>query len=148
MGYPEGAMPEALIDVLLLEVDGRRIGLPASLVVEVLPSAAVEPLPDAPAAVEGVLNVRGEVLPVISMRHRLGMPPRPPTVDDHLVRVESGGRHLLLRVDRALDLIGVDPWRLRELDAARGAVATPEGTLVVQDAERFLTVEELETLDL
>ena len=92
MGYPEGAMPEALIDVLLLEVDGRRIGLPASLVVEVLPSAAVEPLPDAPPAVEGVLNVRGEVLPVISMRHRLGMPPRPPTVAGASFAYRCGGR--------------------------------------------------------
>lgn len=137
-------MREALIDVLLLEVEGRRIGLPASLVLEVLPSAAVETLDGAPDLVEGVLNVRGQLLPVVSMRRRLGAPDRPPRVDDHLVRVETGGRELLLRVDRALDLIGVDPWRLQELDAGQGAVATPEGTLVVQDAERFLSTDGLD----
>jgi len=140
-----------LIDVLLMEVDGQRVGIPSAAVVEVLPCARPARLDRAPPFVEGLLNVRGRVLPVLSMRERLGRPARPPSADDHLVLVDTGPRRLLLRVDHALDLIGVDPDRLEPLDAQHrpfgGAAAAPEGVLLVQDPERFLTADEASALD-
>ncbi|HJL18404.1 MAG TPA: chemotaxis protein CheW [Sandaracinaceae bacterium LLY-WYZ-13_1] len=135
-----------LIDVLLLEVAGQRVGLPAAAVHEVLPCARFETLAKAPPFVEGMLNVRGRALPVLSLRERLGHPRREPALDEHLVRVEAGPRELLLRVDRALDLVGVDPARLEGLDDRHrpfaGVVATPDGVLLVQDPERFLEPRE------
>jgi purine-binding chemotaxis protein CheW len=137
---------DGLIDVLLLEVDGQRLGLPSAAVVEVLPCARPTRLERAPAFVEGLLNVRGRVLPVLSMRERLGRPPRPPRPEEHLVWVDTGARQILLRVDRALDLIGIDPARIEPLDEAHrpfgGAVAAPDGVLLVQDPERFLSADE------
>lgn len=137
---------DALVEVLLLEVDGRRVGLPAAAVVEVIACPTLEPVTKGPPFVEGYVDVRGEILPVLSLRERLGRERRAPHVDDHLVRVDTGARHLLMRVDRALDLVGVDPARLTPLDARHApigsAASTDEGVLLIQDPERFLSVEE------
>jgi purine-binding chemotaxis protein CheW len=144
-------VPNRLIDVLLVEVDGQRVGLPSAAVVEVLPCAEAARLDRAPPFVEGLLNVRGRVLPVLSMRERLGRPARPPRPDEHLIWVDTGARQILLRVDRALDLLGIDPDRLQPLDDRHrpfgGAVAAPEGVLLVQDPERFLSADEAARLD-
>lgn len=136
--------------VLLLEVDGRRVGLPIEAVREVLPAAEVEPAPHQPSFVEGVLNVRGEVLPVLSLRERLGVPSREARIDDHLLLIDTGDRQLLLRADRALDLVGIDPARVRPLEPPRrpfsGAIATEDGVLLVQDARLFLDEDEASAL--
>lgn len=139
-----------LIEVLLLEIDGRRVGIPSAAVIEVLPSAELAPIEKAPPFIEGFVDVRGAVLPVLSLRERLGRPARPPRVDEHLIHLMAGDRAILLRVDRALDLVGVDPSRLTPLDERHGptgsAASTPDGVLLIQDPERFLTQQEAAAL--
>jgi purine-binding chemotaxis protein CheW len=76
---------------------------------------AVAPLPRAPPIVEGVINVRGTLVPVLDIRLRFGMSPHPPTLDQHLIIATSGAHVVALRVDRALELV---EWR-----RALGAVA-------------------------
>lgn len=111
-------------ETLVFEVDGRRFGLPASEIRELLRAVAIVPMPMAGRAVEGVLNLRGRVVAVIDLRARLGLPTRDVQPSDHLIVAESGGLMAALRVDRALDLVrleaegaGVAP------DEAAGAVA-------------------------
>src|SRR5205085_6551817 len=75
-------------------------------------------------AVEGVVNLRGRVVPVFDLRVRLGLPARAVAPSDHLIVAQSGGRLVALRVDRALDLI--------QLDAEPGAAGEGEGTRVAR----------------
>src|SRR5437588_10594891 len=119
--------PEVLVDqrrreILVFEVDGRRYGLPASEVQELLRAVAIVPLPLAGPAVEGVVNLRGRVVPVFDLRVRLGLPARAVAPSDHLIVAQSGGRLVALRVDRALDLV--------QLDAEPGAAGEGGGTRV------------------
>ena len=48
-------------EILVFEIGGRRYGLPASEVRELLRAVTILPLPLAPAVVEGVINLRGVV---------------------------------------------------------------------------------------
>jgi purine-binding chemotaxis protein CheW len=97
------------VEVLVFEAAGQRYGLEASAVREVVRAVAVTPLPGAPPAVEGVINVRGRVVPVLGARARFGLPAREPGPDDHLIVTDLGGRVVALRVDRALGLARVSP---------------------------------------
>jgi purine-binding chemotaxis protein CheW len=98
--------------------------------------AAPSPLPDAPPGVRGLLDVRGEVMPVVDARAALGGVPGPPRPDQHLVVLEAGGRRVALAVDRVTEV--------RELaEGARtvtGAdtVRLEEGVAVVQPARAWL----------
>lgn len=135
-----------LIDALCVEIEGRRFALPIACVEEVLPAAAPTPLPEAPPFLLGALNVRGDVLPVLELRRHLGLPPRAVVDGDHLILVSTSARRVVLQVDRALDLYGIDPKRVRSLEGAhrpvRSAVALEDGVLLVSDPELFLSDEE------
>src|SRR5947209_286603 len=102
-------MPQALqakpLEVLVFEIEGRRYGLAAVVVRELLRMVAVVPLPGAPAVVEGVVNLRGAIVPVLDLRQRFGLPARPATPADHLIVAEADGRPVALRVDRAVELL-------------------------------------------
>ncbi|HVY62287.1 MAG TPA: chemotaxis protein CheW, partial [Planctomycetota bacterium] len=94
-------------EVLIFQLDDRRFGVPLAAVREVLPSLASEPLPGAPGAIEGVIDVRGEVVPVVDVRARLGLGARAISIADHIVVARAGDRTVGLRADRALGLARV-----------------------------------------
>ena len=97
-------MGEERPETLVFEVGGRRYGLAAFEVVELVRVVAVVRLPKAPEWIEGVVNLRGRVVPVIDLRARLGLPARAIELSDHLIVAQGRDFPIALRVDRALDL--------------------------------------------
>jgi purine-binding chemotaxis protein CheW len=123
--------------------------LSASLVQEVVAIPAIAPLPKAPPVVEGVVNVRGVLVPVLDIRQRFGLPPHPVTLEQHLIVARTATRPVALRADRALDLITVATETIESadsvvpgLDYVAGIVRLPDGLLIIHDLERFLSLEE------
>lgn len=57
--------------------DGQMFGISTAAVVQIVGIQAITRMPDAPAYVKGVINLRGDVFPVIDMRLRLGHPQVP-----------------------------------------------------------------------
>lgn len=92
-------------DILIFEVGGRRFGLPAANVRELVRAVALISLPGGPANVEGVFDFRGSVIPVLDIRQRLGMPAKPIGLGDQLIIGEARRRLVAIRVDRALQLV-------------------------------------------
>ncbi|HEY8346911.1 MAG TPA: chemotaxis protein CheW [Symbiobacteriaceae bacterium] len=65
---------------VVFRLEGQRYGASVDVVREVTCVTTVTRLPNAPAYVEGVVDLRGEVIPVINLRRRLGeaiLPPDP-----------------------------------------------------------------------
>jgi len=60
--------------VLLVTLGGRQYGLPLECVERVMPMAEVLSLPDTGDGLLGMLNMHGQVLPVINIYPRLGLP--------------------------------------------------------------------------
>jgi len=56
------------LQLLVAEIGALRFGLRLSDVREVVRAVAIDPLPGAPDIVEGLINVRGEVVPVLDVR--------------------------------------------------------------------------------
>jgi purine-binding chemotaxis protein CheW len=130
------------------------IAMSVTAVQEVVRAVAVSPLPDVPPFVEGVINARGTLVPVFDLRRRFGLPPTPPALHHHFVLAFAGSRLAALRVDRALDLVQVAESELsppEELVGGGRHVASiarlPDGVLVIQDLEAFLSTSESGRLD-
>ena len=139
-------------DALLFELAGSRMALLAGLVSEVVRAVEIEPLPEAPSVVSGVINVRGALTPVIDLRRRLGLSAKNLSPDDHFILADCGARRIALHVDRALDLLPVTDLAIEPLgkDASSpyvsGAVAMDDGVLVIYDLSAFLSDAEADTL--
>lgn len=83
---------------------------------EVLPEAQPEPVPGAPAAVLGVLNLRGEILTLLDLGAWLGLAPA--AVSAPVLVLEHQGQYLALRVDALGQLIRLMPDQLLAAEPA------------------------------
>lgn len=101
-------MAEESLQVLVFEVGGRRYGLPVSNVQELLRAVTITPLPHALEPVEGFINLRGTIVPVLDIRTRFQLPTRPVEYTDHFIVAQAGKRLVALRVERALDLVSLE----------------------------------------
>lgn len=58
-------------------VDGLLFGIDVTRVQEVIRHQAMTPVPLAPPVVQGLINLRGQIVTAIDLRRRLGLSPRP-----------------------------------------------------------------------
>jgi purine-binding chemotaxis protein CheW len=139
------------VPIVPFVMDGHRFGLLARDVREVLRAATPSPLPHAPAVVLGLLNVRGELVPVLDVRSRFGLRPRPLVHTDHLVVATAGARTVAFAVEAADVLLEVAPGSLEVArthgEHVAGVVKLEDGTLVVYDLTTFLSQDEGAQLD-
>ena len=141
-------------EVLVFEVADQKYALPTRDVRELVRAVAITPLPDAPAVIEGVVNVRGCVLPVLDVRARFGLPARTLDLSDHFIVASAGERGVILRVDRATHLAFLDAASVQppeSLGASRGYVAgvakLADGLVLIHDVSTFLSAAESASLE-
>src|SRR3954451_527405 len=124
--------------------DGLYFGVPVSHVQEVLRYHDITPVPRAPEAVFGLINLRGQIVTAVDLRHRLGLAPRPEGQLPMNVVVRSRDEVVSLLVDDIGDVIGIGDATAEEspptLPAGVRNVVTeviplPEGILLVLDAD-------------
>ena len=124
---------------------GAHYGVDVLLVQEALRSQERTPVPLAPAGVAGLVNLRGEVVLSVDLRHRLGLAPLAEDDEPMMVVVQVDGEPISLLVDEVGDVVDVEESQfetppdtlepaLRELIV--GAYKLPEGLLLALDVER------------
>jgi chemotaxis signal transduction protein len=123
--------------VLVFRLGADRYGIPVSSVREVLPQARIAPVPGAPVAVAGLIQVRGEIRPVYDLLQRLQIPaaaPRPAKEDETVILLSAGGREFGIRVDSAEE---IRSWRPENLQPGQ----TPWVAGVTEDLVSILNME-------
>lgn len=144
-----------MVDQLLIfSVDDHRFGVRLGCVTRVVRMPAITLLPGAPAAVRGVVNAGGTVVPVMNLRRRFGLPLREPRLEDHLVLARTRKREVALPIDAAHGIESCD-----DVDVTRGEVLAPglryvegvarlaSGLVFIHDLETFLSQTEEAELD-
>lgn len=124
------------MEILLFEVGGQRQALASRDVREVLPAVTVTPMVGAACFVEGVVNLRGNVLPVVDARAWLGLPTRPIEPSDHLIVVRLEERSAMLRVDRAMEL---ETLASGDFDTVTRIAKLADGPVKVHEVEALLS---------
>ncbi|WP_434384460.1 chemotaxis protein CheW [Melittangium boletus] len=141
-------------EVLLFTLEAQRYALPVEDVRELVRAVRLTPLPQAPDVVEGLFNLRGELIPVLDMRRRFRLPVRRLSPMDHFIIAQAGERAVALRVDRAeglipveADLLDATPRHLPGVGYVAGALKLPDGLVLLHDLRTFLSAAEAMTLD-
>ncbi|MBI4662178.1 MAG: purine-binding chemotaxis protein CheW [Verrucomicrobia bacterium] len=139
--------------VLVFRLDALQCALRLSFVERVIRLVEITPLPEAPDIVRGVINLQGQIIPVIDIRKRFHLPPRAMNANDQMIVAKSLRRTAALVVDDVVGLIelGEDSLTAAEeiVPGAKyvEAVAKLEGSLVlIHDLETFLSLDEEQTL--
>jgi purine-binding chemotaxis protein CheW len=139
---------------VLFALDAGRYALPLAAIERIVRAAEYTPLPRAPAAVLGAIDVAGHILPVFNLRNRFELPERPLALTDQFIIARTARRSVVLAVDTALGVIDepaqgvIDSARLAPgLPHIRGVLSLPDGLVLIQDLERFLSADETTALD-
>jgi len=90
------------------EVGGRPIAIDVAQLREVVRFQAATPLPGAPARIEGVIELRGALVPVVDLGRLLGGEPLRPGPRSRIAVAEIDGLAIGLAVDAAVEILSVD----------------------------------------
>jgi purine-binding chemotaxis protein CheW len=80
---------------------------------EITNPLGVVPLPHAPRSIAGVADFRGEVIPVVDLRARFGLPAATPTRKTKWIVVDVGTRLVAVIVDAVSEVFGTAGAQLR-----------------------------------
>jgi purine-binding chemotaxis protein CheW len=132
-------------------VGRETYGIPISSLHEIVRVPEITAVPDAPAYLEGVINLRGKIVSVIDLRKRFGKPTT--TLDRHsrILVVEHRGRLAGMIVDSASEVIKIPdtevesaPTMMRDggLDCVTGLGKYKGRLIILLDIGKVLSVRE------
>ena len=146
-------MAQELREILVFETAGQRYGLAAADVREVLRAVLPTPIPNAPSIIEGVIDLRGTIVPVLDIRRRFRLPARPIEHTDHLIVARAGERLVALHADRAVELARLEASAVEQTenvlpgaDYVAQIARFPDGLVLIHDLQSFLSAAEGEAL--
>ncbi|MCS7235358.1 MAG: chemotaxis protein CheW [Armatimonadota bacterium] len=141
--------------LVVVRLDRERYGVPIEHVHEIIRMQEVTRIPRAPAFVEGVINLRGQVIPVIDLRKRFGLPHGERNGAARIVVVEMNGSRVGVVVDAVLEVLRlpnssvVPPEELlaaSEVAFLQGVAKQGEDLILLLDLQRVLEVHEQRAL--
>jgi purine-binding chemotaxis protein CheW len=136
---------------------GRAYALPVEPIVQIIPMVTIVPVPQMGDVLEGVINVRGQAVPVVDLRRHLGLPAGPLQLHTPILLIRVGERVVGLIVDEVSDVLALDggrivrpadvlPEELRELPILRGLGHVAEGVMLILDPEHLFRPEQADAL--
>ena len=141
-----GAVP-----IVAFRLGTDEFGVDVYQVQEVIPFEAPRPVPHAPAFIEGVIDVRGVIVPVVDLRKRFELPEARRGPDTRVLLVGFGEETVGLIVDEVTEVVRVPSTEVSEPPslfrglAARylaGLARGPRGLIILLRVDQILTSEE------
>lgn len=90
--------------LVVFQLNDQEYALPINETQEIIRMAEVTRLPNTNYYIEGIINLRGTILPVISLNRRLGLPEKEQTEDTRIIVVENKGNKVGMIVDSVLEV--------------------------------------------
>ena len=146
--------------IVIFKLNKQKYALHLSAVIRIVLAAEITLLPKAPEIVLGVINVQGEILPVVDIKKRFNLPERDILINDQLIIAKTSKRRVTLLVDEVIGLVDYDVKKIIKTDTilphlqyVEGIAKIPDpkdashNLVLIHDLEKFLSFEEEKTLD-
>ncbi len=144
---------------LTFSVDKESFAVEVEHVREVLEKTTITRVPKTPDYMRGVINIRGNVVPIIDLRLKLGLPVIEDTVDTCIIvteiELEDGVMVLGLLVDSVDEVVEIKPEDIEpapymghHIDTTymKGIGKRDERFIIILSSKEIFRTEELDTL--
>ncbi len=137
-------------------VGEEEYGLELPRVREVIRMRQVTWLPKAPTSVKGIINLRGEIIPIIDLSERFGLGKRDSTSATRVIVVDVEGRPVGMVVDSASQVVRVPVDQFDEPPPVMGEAVSRfitsvgklnERLVILLDVEKLFSLDELRELE-
>ncbi|MCJ7579526.1 MAG: chemotaxis protein CheW, partial [Candidatus Aminicenantes bacterium] len=133
--------------LVLFTLDEQRYALHLHAVTRVVRIVEITPLPKTPEIVRGVVNVQGQVIPVVNIRKRFRLPERELELSDQLIIANTTRRSVALVVDAVegvMELSGQNKIPAEEIlsgtEYIEGVIKLKDGLVLIHDVDKFLSL--------
>jgi len=105
----------ANVNLACFDVHGSTFAIEIGSVREIVRTTEITPLPNAPELIEGIVDLRGMVIPVLDLSRALGEGPGKRGSRARIVVLDLDGLILGLLVDAATDVLSIESTRLEDV---------------------------------
>lgn len=144
---------EKMLHLVVFRLDDKRFALPLNVIERVVQVVYMHKLPEMPDYLQGIINMYGEVIPVINMRHLFGMPQRELELSDQLIIATTASLKVALLVDATNDVIEIEADNMVKSQQIKYGIKYVQGVLklendmiLINDIDSFLDENQLTTL--
>ncbi len=143
-------MSDETVQIISFKVGDEEYGLEILKVKEVIKVTDITKLPKAPSFVKGVVNLRGDVIPIIDLREKFGLGKAEKSDANRVIVVEIDGKSVGMAVDSVSHVIRINENQIDNPplvggmsgDYIRGVVKLGDRLIVLINVEKILTSEE------
>ena len=143
----QGPSHRELLQLVGFHVGGEEFGLDILRVQEIIRLQQLTRVPNSPESIDGVMNLRGKIIPVIALRKRFGLEQVPPDKQTRIVVVEIKGSVLGFIVDSVSEVLRLPadtvepPPRLGKVEQeyVSGVGKFDDRLLILLDVDRLMT---------
>jgi purine-binding chemotaxis protein CheW len=144
------------LQIVGLRIGRETLGLPISLVREIVRVPEITPVPNAPDHIEGVINLRGKIIAVVDLSKRFGEAAIERDSKSRIVVVEMEERLVGLLVNSASEVLRLAPSEIEapqnvfpneDMDYVTGVGKLKDRLIILLDLSRILQRVELRRLN-
>ncbi|GAB4282861.1 MAG: hypothetical protein Kow0067_03370 [Coriobacteriia bacterium] len=153
-GPAAGVEAAEIRQAVVFRLEAQFYALPIDAVQEIQQIVEFRPVPDSSAALIGMVDVRGTVIPAIDLRLLIGLPAAEHGLETPMILCRAHGRLVALIVDEVEDVVSVPPGCIQEpsklytlADRMIGVCRLDVGLVLLLDADRLVPDETLAPLD-
>ncbi len=103
----QGTEQQPLLEMVIFQLDHELFGLDIFKVAEITKIMEITKVPRSLPFIEGIINLRGKIIPVLDLRQRLGFPPVKYGENGRIVIVRMEKRRIGLLVDAVSEVAGI-----------------------------------------
>ena len=135
--------------IVVFTIDDQLYALPLNTVLRVIHIVEIMKLPKAPEIIKGIINVAGQIIPVVDVRKRFGVVTREIDPNDQLVIADTDKRKLALWVDTVNGVNSMTQqqnFETKEIMSfaqfIKGVAKIENNMILIYDLEQFLNISE------
>lgn len=103
--------------LVVFELEHEHFGVSISAVESIIKMQPITKIPQAPAFIEGVTNLRGKILPVIDLRRRFGMPVKNLDHNGRIIVISTSETQIGMIVDAVSEVLTISPAAIEPVPA-------------------------------
>ncbi|EGJ51890.1 chemotaxis protein CheW [Desulfocurvibacter africanus] len=139
---------DELLQLVTFSIAEEEFGVEILLVKEIIRPMSVTKVPNAPAFVEGVINLRGQVIPIIDLRKRFGLATSKLGKDTRIIVVEMSRMRVGFVVDAVSEVLRISAGTVEpppamvagvESEFIKGVGKLDRRLLILLDLEKLFT---------
>jgi purine-binding chemotaxis protein CheW len=148
------------LQLVTFQLGNEQYGIDIMDVEGIVKIEDVRPIPNAPSYVEGIFNLRGEIIPVINLHRRFHIEHAELSEEEELlsgfVIINIDGRHLAIMIDKVSRVVAITSDQIQPppqvisgigTEYIRGVISEEDHYLIILDVERLFNVKELQQLE-